>query len=99
MQYLPLTLIKPKSGYLREYKVFSAYHPPICYKMVGTPDIMREIANSCAGHAFFDNCRLPMAQKKGLGLVIQSMSVFRRKNRAVCQRDQTDDWFRLRLVL
>lgn len=68
-------------------------------KMVGTPGIMLEISNPCAGEVFFDSRGLPIAQKEGHGLGVQSISAFCRKNGAVCQFDLTEGWFRLRLVL
>lgn len=68
-------------------------------KMVGTPSIMLEISNPCAGNITFDSSGLPVAQKAGHGLGVQSISAFCRKNGAVCQFDLTDGWFRLRLVL
>lgn len=68
-------------------------------KMVGTPSIMLEISNPCTGNISFDINGLPMAQRAGHGLGVQSISAFCRKNGAVCQFDLTDGWFRLRLVL
>lgn len=68
-------------------------------KMVGTPGIMLEISNPCAGNISFDSSGLPVAQRENHGLGVQSISAFCRKNGAVCQFDQTDGWFRLRLVL
>ena len=68
-------------------------------KMVGTPGIMLEIANPCAGSISFDSSGLPVAQREGHGLGAQSISAFCRKNGAVCQFDLTDGWFRMRLVL
>ncbi len=68
-------------------------------KMLGTPGIMLEISNPCIGSVPFDSSGLPVAQKAGHGLGVQSISAFCRKNGAVCQFDLTDGWFRLRLVL
>lgn len=68
-------------------------------KMVGTPSIMLEISNPCASAVTFDSNGLPMAQREGHGLGVQSISAFCQKNGAVCQFDLTDGWFRLRLVL
>ncbi|MBM6925961.1 sensor histidine kinase [Pseudoflavonifractor phocaeensis] len=68
-------------------------------KIAGTPSIILEISNPCAGNISFDDSGLPMAKKEGHGLGVQSISAFCRKNGAVCQFDQTDGWFRLRLVL
>ena len=68
-------------------------------KMVGTPSIMLEISNPCASDAVFDSNGLPVSQKEGHGLGVQSISAFCRKNGAVCQFDQADGWFWLRLVL
>jgi hypothetical protein len=61
--------------------------------------MMLEISNPCTGSISFDDHGLPMAQKEGHGLGVQSISAFCRKNGAVCQFDLTDGWFRLRLVL
>ena len=68
-------------------------------QMVGTPSIMLELSNPCASNVVFGNNGLPMAQREGHGLGMQSISAFCRKNGAVCQCDQTGGWFRLRLVL
>ena len=68
-------------------------------KMVGTPSVMLEIANPCAGSVCFDRCGLPTAQKEGHGLGVQSISTFCKRNGAVCQFQLTDGWFRLQLVL
>ena len=71
----------------------------ICCKMVGAPSVMLEISNPYAGEVTFDNNGLPVAQKEGHGLGVQSISAFCRKNGAVCQFDLVDGWFRMRLVL
>lgn len=68
-------------------------------KMVGSPSIMLEISNPCMGEIHFDDNGLPMAQKKGHGTGVQSISAFCQKNGAVCQFELTNGWFRLRLVL
>ena len=68
-------------------------------KMVGTPGIMLEISNPCAGTILFDSDGLPVTKMEGHGLGVQSISAFCRKNGAVCQFDLTDGWFRFRLVL
>lgn len=71
----------------------------ICCKMLGTPSVMLEISNPCADHVCFDSNGMPIAQGKGHGLGIQSISAFCRKNGAVFQFDLTDGWFRFKLVL
>ena len=68
-------------------------------KMVGTPSVMLEISNPCAGEAFFDGDGLPITRQAGHGLGVQSIAAFCRKNGAICQFDLTDGWFRLRLIL
>ena len=68
-------------------------------KMTGTPGLMLEIANPCTGNVSFDTNGLPVAQRAGHGLGVQSISAFCHKNGAVCQFDLTDGWFRFRLVL
>ena len=68
-------------------------------KMVGAPSVMLEIANPYTGSIAFDCDGLPVAQREGHGLGVQSISVFCRKNGAVCQFELTDRWFRFRLVL
>ena len=68
-------------------------------KMMGTPSVMLEISNPCTGNISFDRNGLPLAQKEGHGLGVQSISAFCHKNSAVCQFDLSDGWFRLRLVL
>ena len=68
-------------------------------KMVDAPSIMLEIFNPCAGDISFDSSGLPVTQREGHGLGVQSICAFCRKNGAVCQFDLTDGWFRFRLVL
>lgn len=68
-------------------------------KMMGTPGVVLEISNPCTKNITFDSNGLPMAQREGHGLGVQSISAFCRKNGAVCQFDLTDGWFRLRLVM
>ena len=68
-------------------------------RMVGTPGVMLELSNPCADDVVFDSNGLPIAQRKGHGLGVQSISAFCHKNGAVCQFDLTDGWFRLRLIL
>ena len=68
-------------------------------KMMGTPGVMLEISNPCTGNITFDSNGLPMAQREGHGLGVQSISAFCCKSGAVCQFDLTDGWFRLRLGL
>ena len=68
-------------------------------RMVGTPSVMLELANPCAGDVSFDSSGLPVSRKKGHGLGVQSISAFCKKNGAVCQFDLTDGWFQLRLVV
>lgn len=68
-------------------------------KIVGNPSIMLELSNPCTEEILFDSNGLPVAQREGHGLGVQSISAFCRKNGAVCQFDLTDGWFRLRVVL
>ena len=68
-------------------------------KMVGTPGVMLELSNSCDGTVTFDEGGLPVTERAGHGLGVQSISDFCRKNGAVCQFDLTEGQFRLRLVL
>lgn len=68
-------------------------------KLVGTPGIMLELSNPCNTPVTFDERGLPLAQRAGHGLGVQSISAFCKKNGAVCQFDLSDGWFRLRLVL
>lgn len=68
-------------------------------KMVGSPSVMLEISNRCNGKTTFDEQGLPVAQRAGHGLGVQSISAFCRKSGAVCQFDLNDGWFRFRLVL
>lgn len=48
-------------------------------KMVGTPSVMLEISNPCSGSVSFDSKGLPLAQKDGHGLGVQSISAFCQK--------------------
>ena len=68
-------------------------------KTVGTPGVMLEISNPCTAAVTFDSNGLPVAQREGHGLGVQSISAFCRKNGAVCQFGLTGGWFQLRLVL
>ncbi len=68
-------------------------------KMVGAPGVMLEISNPCAGDISFDSSGLPMPQKEGHGLGVQSISAFCKKNDAVCQFDLAEGRFCFRLVL
>lgn len=68
-------------------------------KMVGTPSVMLEISNPCLGDVSFDSSGLPVTQREGHGLGVQSICAFCRKNGAVCRFDLTDGWFRLQLVV
>lgn len=68
-------------------------------KMVGTPGVMLEISNPCAAAVTFDSNGLPVAQREGHGLGVQSISAFCRKAGAVCQFSLTGGWFQLRLTL
>ena len=67
--------------------------------MLGTPSIMLEISNPCTGNISFDSNGLPMSQREGHGIGVQSICTFCRKYNAICQFDLTDGWFRLRVVL
>ena len=68
-------------------------------KMVGTPGVMLEISKPSSEPAAFDGNGLPVPGKEGHGLGVQSICAFCRKNGAVCQFEQTNGWFRLRVVL
>ena len=52
-----------------------------------------------AADVAFDSNSFPAAQREGHGLRMQSASAFCRKSGAICRFDQSDGWFRLRLVL
>ena len=68
-------------------------------KMVGSPGIMLEIANPCAGDVDFDDNGMTMTSREGHGLGVQSISAFCKKHGAVCEFDLSESWFRLRLVI
>ena len=68
-------------------------------KIVATPSLMLELSNPCSGDVSFDSAGLPVAQQRGHGLGVQSICTFCRKNGAVCQFEQRDGWFCLRLIL
>lgn len=68
-------------------------------KMVGHPSIMLELSNPCLGNVTFDSNGLPIAQKDGHGLGVQSIAAFCQKYGAVCQFEMENGWFWLRLVL
>ena len=68
-------------------------------RMVGTPSIILELSNPCTGAVFFDNEGLPVAQREGHGLGVQSICTFCQKNGAACQFDRSNGWFRFRLIL
>ena len=67
-------------------------------KMTG-PSILLELSNPCTGNITFDSNGLPVAQREGHGLGVQSISAFCKKNGAICQFEVIDDWFRFRLIL
>lgn len=71
----------------------------ILCKMIATPSIMLEICNPCTEIVVFDRNGLPVSQKQGHGVGVQSISAFCQKNGAVCQFELTDGWFRFRLIL
>ena len=52
-------------------------------RMVGTPGVMLELSNPCADDVVFDSNGLPIAQRKGHGLGVQSVSAFCHKNGAL----------------
>lgn len=68
-------------------------------RMIGTPSVILEISNPCSQPVMFDAQGLPVAQRKGHGLGVQSISAFCRKTGAVCQFEQSDGRFSFRLVL
>lgn len=68
-------------------------------KMVGSPGIMLEMSNPCAGGVDFDDNGMPMTRREGHGLGVQSISAFCKKHGAVCEFDLSESWFRLRLVI
>lgn len=68
-------------------------------KLLGTPGVMLEIENPCAGSVAFDDEGLPMAEREGHGLGVQSISAFCRRHGAVCSFTQTGPLFRLRLII
>lgn len=68
-------------------------------KMMGAPGMLLEISNPCAGDVIFDSGGLPVAQRAGHGLGVQSISAFCHKHGAVCQFERIGGWFRFRLVL
>ncbi len=68
-------------------------------KMVGTPGVMLKISNPCTGNICFDCNGLPVSQREGHGLGVQSICAFYKKNGAVCQFSRTGDWFEFQLVL
>lgn len=68
-------------------------------KMVGSPGIMLEMSNPCAGGIDFDDNGMPMTSREGHGLGVQSISAFCKKHGAVCEFDLSESWFRLRLVI
>ena len=68
-------------------------------RMVGTPSIILELSNPCTGAVFFDSEGLPVAQREGHGLGVQSICTFCQKNGAACQFDRSNGWFRFRLIL
>lgn len=71
----------------------------ICCVAVGTPSLMLEITNPCGEEVRFDDQGLPMAQRPGHGMGVQSIVAFCQKYNAVCQFNLTDGTFRLRIIL
>ena len=68
-------------------------------KMVGTPSVMLEVSNACAGDVIFDSNGLPAARSEGHGLGVQSISAFCKKHDAVCQFDLNDGIFCLQIIM
>ena len=68
-------------------------------RVVSVPTVMLELANPCGGTVLFDDSGLPVAQKEGHGLGVQSISAFCEKYGAACRFVQQGGWFRLTVVL
>lgn len=69
-------------------------------KVMGSPSLMLEVVNPCAGTVLFDEQGLPVAKEQGHGMGVQSVAAFCAKYDAVYQFTQEEDGsFRLRLVL
>ena len=68
-------------------------------RAVSSPSVMLEISNPCNGPVTFDDRGLPVARREGHGLGSQSIAAFCQKYGAVCQFNQSDGWFRLRVIL
>ena len=71
----------------------------ICCRAMGTPSLMLEISNPCAGDVTFNEQGLPVAENPSHGLGVRSIAAFCKKHGAVCQFELTGGTFSLRLVL
>ena len=68
-------------------------------RIVSAPSLMLEISNPCDEKVTFDEQGIPVSQRQGHGLGMQSISHFCRKHGAVCQFEQTHGRFQMRLIL
>lgn len=68
-------------------------------KAVGNPGFLLELANPCGSKTAFDGRGLPVARQEGHGLGVQSIYGFCQKYGAICQFEEKDGWFYMRLIL
>ncbi len=71
----------------------------IVCKCIHRPQLMLEVANTCAGEVPLGADGLPVADRRGHGLGTRSIAAFCEKHGAVCSCRAADGWFRLRVVL
>ena len=71
----------------------------ISCKVISYPNLMLELRNPCAREVVFDSDGLPLSDSPGHGLGVRSIAAFCQKYGALCQYEQQDGNFSLRILL
>ena len=71
----------------------------IVCKCISHPQLMFEVANTCAGKVSFDAHGLPVAAHRGHGIGTRSIAAFCEKHGAVCSYEEKDGWFKIQVGL
>lgn len=67
-------------------------------KILQSPKLMLSVSNPYSGSITFDDNGIPVSEKEGHGLGIESIYTYCKKHNAVCDFKVTDDWFAIRIV-
>lgn len=70
----------------------------IVCKCINRPQLMFEVANTCAGKVSFDARGLPAAAHRGHGIGTRSIAAFCEKYGAACFYEAENGWFTMRMV-